>query len=120
MILPVLILILVNVLMAAYHAYLFKRGKTVKHGWWALGYLVFAVGLAILTHSWLLGINSLFIRMVFFNLPLNLFRGLAFWYTPEHPKSIVDSFHQIVLQDKIRIYMPIYFIIIIVLVWLRY
>lgn len=109
------ILILVNIAMAYYHSVLIENGKKIHHGYWGGGYLLFSGFLSLLIESWVLMIFSLFVRKVVFDLSLNLFRGLPLFYVSKTPKSIIDTFHNLVLKDKIKIYMAVYSVIAIVL-----
>lgn len=110
-----ILIVSINIAMASYHAYLFKKGETVKHGWWGLAYLAFAVALSMLHHSWLLFICSLLIRKVVFDLSLNLFLGRQLFYVSTETTSVIDKLHYSIFGKKSEVYMSIYFAAIIVL-----
>jgi len=115
--------------MAWYHAKLFKAGKTVQHGAWAALYLIVATLLSWSTHNWWVFVLSLFIRKVFFDLSLNVFRfgwGKLFYVTPEvknvtglwdaiRKGKTIDWIHYKIFGFRSEIYMGIYMLVIIVL-----
>lgn len=111
----VAILIIANVAMAKHHSNLIRDGKPIKHGIWGGAYLLFAVLLSYLTNSWLLLIDSLFIRKIVFDTALNLFRGKPFFYVSATTTSIIDKFHNKVFKGKSEIYIPIYSLIAIII-----
>jgi len=110
-----LLLVAVNILMAAYHADLIKRGKTPYHGWWGAGYLAIAIVFSRYNHSWLLFVCSLLIRKVVFDLTLNLMRDLPLFYVSSSTTSILDRWHNKIFGKKSEIYMAIYTGILVVL-----
>lgn len=87
MILSALILVALSVMFAAIHAAIINKGKRVTGKWaWAAAYFVVAFIIAdrMMMTDWDVIINAVLIRMVFFNLPLNRFRKLPWFYiTPE-------------------------------------
>jgi len=110
-----LILVAVNIAMAAYHAKLIKAEKKINHPLWGALYLIFATLLSWAIHDWTLFILSLFIRKVFFDLSLNLFRELPLFYVSTETTSIIDKLHYKLFGKKSEIYMGIYMLVIIVL-----
>ena len=108
-------LIAVNILMAWWHAKLIERGKPIRHGYWGFVYLIFSGGLSIGLGSWVLMVASLFIRKVFFDLSLNLFREKPFFYVSANPKSIIDRVHNYLFGDNSEIYMSVYFLTIVII-----
>lgn len=85
--------------MAWYHAKIFARNGKVQHGWWGALYLGVAAAMSIPLYSITLFITSLFIRKVFFDLSLNLFRGLSLFYvSPELAR--INSLKQAIKKGK--------------------
>lgn len=114
-----LILIAVNILMAWWHSRLLKQSRPIKHGWWGLSYIVLAAFLAYLSGSILVGVNSLFIRKVFFDTSLNLFNGRAIFFVSRETTSIIDKWHYKLFGMHSEIYMTIYLMVVVVLtVWI--
>lgn len=109
-IIGVIFLIIINVVMAAYHASLINQGRPIKHGWWGAGYLALAVLLSLLNNSWLLFVDLLLIRKVFFDLSLNLFRGKPLFYVSSTTTSIIDRVHNKIFGNRSEIYMIVYLI----------
>jgi len=110
----VLLPIAINVIMAGIHANMIKEGKKIKHGLWGGGYLIGLVALCFAYDwggfNWWLLLDGLLIRKVFFDIPLNLFRGLPFFYVSSTTTSIIDRFHNSVFGKHSEIYMTIYFL----------
>lgn len=98
----------INIAMAGYHASLIKKGKYIKHGWWGLLYFILAGAAAYFNHSWILAVDSLFIRKVFFDLSLNLWRGKPLFYVSSSTTSIIDKFHNKVFDNRSEVYMTLY------------
>lgn len=110
-----IILIFINVAMAAYHADLIKDGRRINHALWGGLYLAVAGLFSWLNHSWILLIASLFIRKVFFDLSLNLFRELPLFYVSSDPESMIDKWHNKHFGKNSELYMVIYFLVIVFL-----
>lgn len=105
--------------MAWWHSRLFKKDRTVKHGWWGLGYIALATFLAYLSGSILLAVSSLFIRKLFFDTALNLFNGRAIFFVSKETTSIIDKWHFKLFGNESEIYMTVYFMVIVILnIWI--
>lgn len=85
--------IVFSVMFAWLNAYWIKKGRKIKHGWNGLLHIVAAAIAAYL--YWL---PCFFIILcntrVFFDVSLNLFRGLGIDYVSPAPKSIADKFEK--------------------------
>ena len=108
--------------MAGHHANLIRDGKRIQHGLWGGAYLGLAVVFCYfggqrdgIGFDWLLMIDLLLIRKVFFDLPLNLFRGKPMFYVSATTTSIIDKFHNRVFGLNSLPYMIVYFVAIIVI-----
>jgi hypothetical protein len=110
-----ILLIIANLVMAAHHANLIKDERPIKHGWWGLSYIVFAVLVSWLNHSWMLLFLSILIRKVVFDLALNIFRGLPIFYVSSSTTSIIDKVHYKLFGKRSEVYMFAYLIAIIFL-----
>lgn len=129
-ILAEILLIGFNIWMALYHAKIIAQNKTVKHGWWGFLYIGVAAALSINLHSVTLFITSLFVRKVFFDSALNLFRGLGLFYvSPELARidtlkqalkkgKTIDWLHYKAFGENSEVYMFIYLAVIAVLTML--
>lgn len=126
-----LVLILVNILMAWWHSRLLKKDRKIKHGWWGLAYILFASITTYYSEDVAVFINSLFIRKVFFDTALNLFRRLAIFYvSPEIERysglreaikkgKVIDWLHYKLFGMHSEIYMSIYLMVVVVMtVWI--
>jgi len=85
---------LINIALAKWDATIFAKGKTVSHGFNGALYIALLVPVWFITHNWYLIAALLFDRLLFFNIPLNLFRTdtkLEWYYRPIKPASIVDK-----------------------------
>lgn len=71
------------------NAILIKKGKRIYHALNGLLHLTVAFLIGYFTH-WQYGLATLCITRLFFDIPLNLFRGLPIDYVSPKPKSIVD------------------------------
>lgn len=108
-----LFLVAGNIWMAYFHSTLIKAEKKIQHGLWGAAYLAVAVWLSLWLHSWVLFALSLFIRKVFFDLPLSLFRGLPLFYVSTVTTSIIDKMHYRIFGKRSEIYMGIYLLLIV-------
>lgn len=125
-----ILFICLNVIMAGVHANIIKRMERetliygfpkskIKHGWWGLAYGAAVAGLSGLWwwksgSAWQgveLAVCAVFVRKVFFDLPLNLFRGKPLFYVSTSTTSLIDRFHNRVFGNKSEIYMTLYFLI---------
>jgi hypothetical protein len=117
--------------MASYHAKIIARNNKVQHGWWGALYLGVAAAMSIPLDSITLFIASLFIRKVFFDSALNLFRpGLGLFYvSPELARittlrqaikkgKTIDWLHYKAFGENSEVYMFIYLAVIAVLTML--
>jgi hypothetical protein len=102
------LLILANITMAWLHAEKIEDGEKIEHGWWSLGYLVFAGLVSYLLSSWWLLVDSFLIRKVVFDTGLNLFRGKPLFYVSASTTSIIDRIHYKLFGDRSEIYMIVY------------
>jgi hypothetical protein len=110
-----ILMIAANILMSWHHAEAIKDDRPIKHGWWGLGYLALAGVVSLLNESVLLFICLLFIRKIFFDTALNLFRGKPLFYVSASTSSIIDKLHLKLFKNKSEIYIPAYLIILIIL-----
>ena len=106
-----ILLLFVNIIMAYEHAYMIERGQKIQHGWWGLGYVAFAISLALICQSWLLLVASLFIRKVFFDISLNYFRELPMFYVSTTTTSLIDKLHYKLFGKHSEVYTTIYFLV---------
>lgn len=125
-----ILLIGFNIWMAWYHAKIIARNGKVKHGWWGALYLGVAAAMSIQLDSITLFIASLFIRKVFFDSALNLFRNLGLFYvSPELARittlkqaikkgKTIDWLHYKAFGENSEVYMFIYLAVICVLTML--
>lgn len=110
-----ILLLAINIAMAACHAKLIKAEKKINHAAWGAAYLVVATLLGWSIHSWWLVVLSLFIRKVFFDLFLNIFRGLPLFYVSTETTSIIDKLFYKVFKKQSEIYMGIFLLVILIL-----
>ena len=104
-----------NLSMAGWHSFLIKEGRSIKHGYWAAVYLLFAGLVSYFNNSLLLFICALLIRKVVFDLLLNLFLKRQLFYVSTETTSIIDKLHYKLFGKKSEIYMSIYFAAIIII-----
>ena len=71
------------------NAILIKKGKRIYHALNGMLHLSVAIVIGYFTH-WQYGLATLCITRLFFDVSLNLFRGLPIDYVSPKPKSIVD------------------------------
>lgn len=103
----------INIFMAWYHSRLIKDEKKINHGLWGGAYLMAATLMGWSIHSWWLVFLSLLIRKVFFDLFLNIFRGLPLFYVSTETTSIIDKIHYKIFKKRSELYMGIYLAIIV-------
>ena len=82
--------IAVCILNAKIDANRIKAGKRIYHGVNGGVYLILSCASAYLLQSWFLLLAVLTIRKIVFDVALNLYRGLPFFYFPQDPKSLID------------------------------
>ena len=107
------------IVFAKINAIWIKDGKRIYHGVNGAIHLI-AAGVGFWIEGWQVGIATLFVARLFFDVALNLFRGLAIDYVPAAPKSIIDKiekklFNRDGLTPKI-----IYLTIIVILLAVKY
>lgn len=110
-----ILLILVNIAMAYYHACIFKDGGKVKHGWWGLAYLALTGLFAFLYHSWWLLIAGLLLRKLVFDISLNLFEGRSAFFVSVETTSIIDKFYYKVFKKNSELYQSIHFLLLVII-----
>lgn len=112
-----ILFIIYNAVTAEIHASKFAKDKKVKHGWWGLWYflIVSAVCYLFYKHSsirdaWMLGVLSICIRMVVFNICVNLFvKPKRYWlYVSRETDSHIDKAHYFVFGNKMWLWVIIY------------
>lgn len=108
----IFVAIVINVVMADYHAYLIIKGKRIFHGLWSMVY--FGLVCLIWTNPIYL-INCLFIRKFFFDTALNYFRGFNFFHVSTKTTSLIDKLHFKLFGTKSEVYQTTYFIIFVLL-----
>lgn len=104
-------LMVINLVMAAIHASMIMNEKKIKHAAWGALYLGIAGSLSMIFNSWELMVSSIFVRKVFFDLSLNIFRDKPLFYVSKTTTSIIDRFHNKLFKDRSEIYMTIYFMV---------
>lgn len=110
-----ILFVILNLGMAEYHAYLIKEERPIRHGWWGFLYLVASASASICEKSFLLFVCLLLIRKVFFDISLNLFRGLPTFYVSKVTTSLIDKLHNKIFGKWSELYMAIYLITLIIL-----
>lgn len=132
MILVLLTYIAMNVILAGVHARMIKEQEKIRHGLWAALVILVAGVFCLLAylrgwtfwHTILFGIDLLSARMVFFNLPLNVFRGKPLLYVTPEVKGInlrqawnrgktIDWLHYQITGDDPEIHYTVYMIAVI-------
>lgn len=110
-----ILIISINVTMAYHHSNLIEDGKKIYHGWWGFLYFIFLLLTAWIGKSYILFLLGFPIRKVFFDLSLNLFRGLPLFYVSTKTTSLIDRLHNYIFGKKSEYYMFFYAVIVIVL-----
>lgn len=64
--------------------------ERIRHGFNGIFHATACVYFGLEVH-WTVGLQMLLIGRLFFDTPLNLFRGLPVFYVPEKPRSLVDQ-----------------------------
>ena len=82
--------ILINFYLAKKDAEKIKQGKKILHGINGLVYAVLTGVVYLLTHSWLVCLGVLILRVPIFNTALNYYRGLDLEYISSSTTSIID------------------------------
>ncbi len=103
-----ILMLLLNVAMAWHHSSLIKEGRPIKHGWWGLLYFGIAFPICFYYKSVLLFVCFLFIRKIFFDISLNLFRELPTFYVSKSTTSLIDRLHNKLFGYSSEVYMLIY------------
>lgn len=98
--------------MAIYHSTLIKKGKVIKHGWWAF----LAVGIAALFGliNWLYVPTFIMMRALVFSPALALFRHLPLNYTSLTSTSIIDKLERKVFRTwghKMGVYLGVFILL---------
>ena len=116
-----IVLFAANLLMADYHSVLMRKGRPIKHGWWALSYLILTAFLAYLGGSYVLAFVSVVLRKVVFDTALNIFNDRPLFFVSTETTSIIDRLHYWAFGKNSEIYMILYILILIVLnIWMAH
>ena len=89
--LTIAVITIANITFAQIDATRISKGKRIKHGINGLIYASLLGIVYLLSHSFLLVNVCLWLRLVVFNISLNLFRKLPVFYISPDPKSIIDK-----------------------------
>jgi hypothetical protein len=100
--------------LAAFNADLIRDGKRIYHFWNGAIHLTAAILIGYFT-NWQYGLAVLFIARLFFDVSLNLMRGLSIDYVSPKPKSIVDRVEKWVFKNNGIIPKILYAFIIVIL-----
>ena len=103
-----ILLVLVNIFMAKYHADLIRSEIKIKHGWWAAAYLILCFALKFMLDTWWIVFVAFAIRKLIFDTSLNLFLGFSPFRVSKETTSIIDKIHYKIFGNKSEIYLTIY------------
>lgn len=106
---------LFSVAFAWLNSYWIKQNKRIYHGINGAIHLL-AAGAGWYLFSWQIGLAILFVARLFFDVSLNLFRGLSIDYVSPNPKSIVDRVEKKLFKLNGIVPKLIYLLVIIMLV----
>lgn len=107
-----LIYLAFTISMAIYHSTLIKRGKVIKHAWWALLSVVIAGLFGLI--NWLYIPAFIMMRALVFSPTLALFRHLPINYTSLTSTSIIDKLERKVFRTwghKMGIYLGVFILL---------
>lgn len=100
--------------LAAYNNDLIRDGKRIYHAINGAIHLTAAILIGYFT-NWQYGLAVLFIARLFFDVSLNLMRGLAIDYVSPKPKSIVDRIEKWAFKNNGLVPKILYAFIIVIL-----
>lgn len=99
-----------NIGTAWLQARIIKANKPINHTLWAVLYVLFCWAVMWWAHNEFMAPFCLLIRKPLFDVALNLFRGLPFFYVSLNPKSIIDDIHFSLYGVRSELYLPVYFV----------
>lgn len=118
MIATIAIFAVLNVLLAFIDSRIIGKGRRVLHGLNALIYLAMvAIPVWLFNNYWLIGC-LLAIRLVVFNIGLNLFRGFTWNYISPVPKAITDKIAKAIFGKRGTLMYLSYFVLLILSIYL--
>lgn len=118
MIATIAIFAVLNVLLAFIDSRIIGKGRRVLHGLNALIYLAMvAIPVWLFNNYWLIGC-LLAIRLVVFNIGLNLFRGFTWNYISPDPKAITDKIAKAIFGKRGTLMYLSYFVLLILSIYL--
>lgn len=118
MITTIAIFAVLNVALAFIDSRVIGKGRRVLHGLNALIYLAtVAIPVWLFNNYWLIGC-LLAIRLVVFNISLNLFRGLKWNYVSPDPKAITDKIAKAIFGKRGTLMYFSYFVLLILSIYL--
>ena len=102
----IILFILINIALAQWDADLIKVGKRIRHGINAYTYLLLISTVFFFTKNYWLISALIFVRLLFFNIFLNHFRGVGILYMSKNPKSITDKIANFIFfKNSIAMYL---------------
>ena len=116
MIYALIIITIINILLAKWDSILILKGKRILHGVNGAIYLLICGILFYIYRDWYLVAAALFNRLVFFNIPLSLFRKLDWDYISPNPKAILDQIAFFIFKYNGKLMYGVYFVLFIVAV----
>jgi hypothetical protein len=87
------------ILFAWFNSIQIAKGLRIWHGLNGAIHLTTAIYFGLAVHP-AMGLSILLIARLFFDVSLNLFRGLPIDYVPQEPKSIVDKIEIFLFEDN--------------------
>lgn len=90
--------LLLNLVMAMYHASLIKANKRIKHGLWSAFYCAAIIPFGFLFNWWYVGM-AILLRGWFFSPALNICRGYGLTYWSLTSTSVIDKVERAVFHE---------------------
>lgn len=118
MILTIPIFTVINIVLGFIDSRLIGKRRKILHGINGLIYLSMVVTPVLIFHNyWLIG-SLLFDRLLFFNIPLSLFRGKEWNYISPAPKAITDRLAKAVFGNRGTLMYGVYLVLFIITIYL--
>lgn len=109
---------MLNIILAFIDSRIIRNSKKILHGLNGAVYLLLVAGVVWYYSNYWIIAPLLLDRMLFFNIPLSLFRGFTWNYISPAPKAITDRMAKAIFGNRGTLMYGVYLVLFIVTIYL--